>query len=436
VIPQSRAQAGRSLLPALAGMALASAGLVMAFNYFVVRTSSILSVWDLRYDLVGLEPQGPGGWTDDWLWHQGAPFKYRLLGKLPIWAVDQGLQQLGVKGDLAFYYGFVAALLACLFLALLTLGALTRALAEEAWGPQPRGAQLSVAAIAMALFALSPPILFFCKHPVHGSANDVLGYFLMAAVLLLALRQRLAAASAVAVLAVFCRETTLLAPFALLFFAHVPLRRRLAAALPPVAVFLAYRALWPGSYDAAGAASANFERPLETLGFAMLVFGPVWIFGVLGCRYLAGRGALAPGLRGLLRSFPWAVALTLCVTLLFARLREIRIAYILCVYFVPFAALWLHRFGGRLAALARSRGALLWAATVLVAMFRLRVWLLPVSKAQRYRLESELGAVFLGYAQWPQYNWVLTTVVYLGLFLLALPLLARRWTDGETATQP
>ncbi|MBV8062880.1 MAG: hypothetical protein JOY51_04745, partial [Nevskia sp.] len=108
-----------ALAPTLASVALVIAALVLATNFFLVRTSSIANVDELRYDLAGLDPQAaPANWTGDWLWHQPAPYKYRLLGKLPLWAAAAALEQLGVGRDLAFYYSFIACLLAGLFLAL------------------------------------------------------------------------------------------------------------------------------------------------------------------------------------------------------------------------------------------------------------------------------------------------------------------------------
>lgn len=415
---------GGGRLAGLAGLALVLAALVLAANYWLVRTSSIASVDELRYELSGLDPQqATSTWRDDWLWRQPAPFKYRLLGKLPLWAASEALQRAGLDPDRAFHHAFVACLFLFLFLTLLQLGAFTRALAAEVCGPLPPARQLRVAGVAMVLFVLSPPVLFLCKYPVHGSPNDLLGYFLMLAALHLGWRGRVAAACAVSTLAVFCRETTLLVPFALLFFRHVPLPARLGAALLPVAAFLAYRALWPGSYDALAGARANFALPLETLGFTLLVFGPLWILGPLGWRELAHSTAgRAPALAALLRSFIPAAALVLGVTLLLGRMREIRIAAVLFVYVVPLSALWLYRCRVSLLRLLRSRYYLLWGLAAAAAVFRLRVWLLPRGAGDYATLASKLGVLFTGYTNTPQYNWMVISMVYLWLSLLALPL--------------
>lgn len=424
--------APRGLLPAMAACACVLAALVLAANLWLVHTSSIANIDELRYELSGFTPaDAPGGWIEAWLWHQPAPFKYRLLGKLPLWAATAAMQHLGMAPEPAFYRAFIACQFLFLLLTLLQLGALTRAVATDALGTLSGTGQMAVAGGAMLLCAASAPILFFDKYPVHGTPNDLLGYFLMAAALHLAWRLRLAAFCALAVLAVFCRETTLLIPFALLFFRHVPLPRRLAAALLPAAVFLAYRALWPGLYDAGSGAAANFIQPLETLAFGLLVFGPLWLLGLLGARDLARLEARqVPALAGLLRSFPAAVLLALALTLLAGRLREIRIAFMLCVYFVPFAAIWLYRYRRRLAALLRNRWYLLWGVASAAAVFRLRVWLLPASAADYAALASRLGLWFTGYTNTPQYNWVVVGMVYLWLLLLALPLAALPWKDG------
>lgn len=424
--------AARSLLPAMAACAFVLAALVLAANLWLVRTSSIANVDELRYELGGLTPaNAPGDWIESWLWRQPAPFKYRVLGKLPLWAAMAAMQQAGVAPEPAFYRAFIACQFLFLFLTLLQLGALTRSVAADTLGPLSTRGQLAVAGGAMLLCAASPPILFFDKYPVHGTPNDLLGYFLMAAGLQLAWRLHLAAFCALAALAVLCRETTLLIPFALLFFRHIPLPRRLAAALLPAAVFLAYRTLWPGPYDPRSGAGANFTQPLETLAFALLVFGPLWVLGLLGARDLGRLEARqVPALAGLLRSFPAAVALALAVTLLAGRVREIRIAFMLCVYFVPFAAIWAYRYRQRLAALLCNRWYLLWGAASAAAVFRLRVWLLPADAADHAALASRLGLWFTGYTNTPQYNWVVIGMVYLWLFLLALPLAALRREDG------
>ncbi|MDR3414578.1 MAG: hypothetical protein P4L83_00195 [Nevskia sp.] len=227
----------RGWTAALLALSALLAALVVAANHYLVPVSALTNPEELRADLMGYRGfDVPATWVDEYLWRQEAPHKYRILGKLPLWAV-YALQRPGptaAERDVAFFRSFLACSFGTLLLALAMLAAFARRMVLDTFGALPPGRVATLQAAAMAMFALCAPVLLFAKFAIHGGPNDFLGYFLMLAGLHLAWRGRLKACCAVSALAVFCRETTLLVPFLLLFYPGVQWRRRALLALLPV----------------------------------------------------------------------------------------------------------------------------------------------------------------------------------------------------------
>lgn len=186
--------------------------------------------------------------------------------------------------------------------------------------------------------------------------------------------------------------------------------------------------LWSGSYDPTGGARMNLAIPVQSLAFLFLVFGPLWLPGLMGYWRLRREQVQPPALRAMVRAFPWAVVLTLAVVVSFARVREIRILYVLSIWLVPFSLLWLYRRRAHLAALLKEKYFALWVLALLVAMLRLRVWLFPPDQEAHRRLENVLGIMFTGFYHGPQAYWIPITLGYLFLFMMCVPLaLPLRW---------
>ena len=399
---------------------------VVAGNACLVSVSDLTSIDELRANLIGWNSVHPSsGWISDWLWHQDAPFKYRILGKLPVWCFYRMGVAFGFAPEPSFYFAYLLACCMSLALALYALGLfLPRFLVDTGAVLDSRGEML-VAGTGMLLFSSSAPVLLFSKFPVHGGPNDFLGYGLMLSIVYLAWIGRWRACIAVAMLAALCRETTLLAGLMVLFIGGAPMRSRLLVVSSALAVLAALRLLLPGSYNPFEAAILNLEVPLQSLAFLFLTLGPLWVVGVLGYRLLKSdlRLDAKDPVRALVSSFPLALGLSGAITLLLARVREIRILFVLFLYVIPFAMYWLWSCRQRLLATVRSAYFGMWILAAVVLAFRVRVWLMPADAEGHQRMEAVLGTLFTGFVSDHRFNWISVTVACFFLSLLGLPLL-------------
>lgn len=288
------------------------------------------------YEIAGrLWNTNPEDWIDVWFFGQEAPFKYRILAKIPIYLSYTTLTSFNIDHFEAFYSAYV--LWTLIFLGLFLWFA-ARFVAEYLVllesNLQPYRYRLFI--LAATVLACLPPVLYAFKFPVHGSPNDFLGYLLVALGLLSLIKARYGWFILWALLGVFCRETNaiLLLPF--LLVRDVALRKRLGVIAAVILVTVVYRALWQDSYNPLDAASHNLQYPLESMAFVFLAFGPVWVLGVMG-HYARGTNQTAHGLVSAIHSsFYVAIVAVLLVVLLFARLREIRLEYVLWFYIVPY----------------------------------------------------------------------------------------------------
>lgn len=428
----------RALLLALA--ALAVAGMLVLFYKYAVKPSCIENAAEMRYELV-CRTGNAATCIDDWMWDQRTPYKYRILGRVPIWVLYEAGMALGIDRDHAALYAFSACLLLFTTATLFLLGRLTQALLERLYPGLPQRTRRLLMGLGWLLFLTSPPILFFVKYPVRGAPSDMLGYALMIWALLLLAQRRIRAFGVLSVIAVFCRETTLLIPFMFLFFDPLPLRRKLLPALLPVAVLAAYRAAWPGTYPLIEAGILlNLKVPVETLGFLLLTFGPLWVLAPLGWAVLRRMPAARDDafVRMLTASFPWGFLLTMAICTAFTSLWEIRTAYILLFWFVPFSTIALYQERARILALLRNRYFLFFALAVLIETLRFWFWMHPLSYDELYARAKMFDNIFYGYWDRPKQAWVGILVTYLPLTVLCLPLLTlalpRRGGAGEPQT--
>jgi hypothetical protein len=392
-----------------------------------VKASSIDNIDELRYELMHLGRNAAStDWIEAWMWgDQPAPFNYRVLGKLAVWPLYQAMSFLGVEPQRAFYDAYVVCSLAFLSTTILMLGWLMGEWARRIAPDRPAADRQVLAGLALALFALSAPILFFVKFPIHGTPNDLIGYTLMLLALHCLSRQRIMAFVAVSVIAVFCRETTLLMSFIFLLFHPQPILRKLPAALLPVAELVLFRELWPGSYDALRGGRENLRVPMESAGFVLLTFGPLWILGALDYADLR-KLKPAPGdplLRMLTASFPYALLLTLGIATLLASLWEMRIVFMLFFYFIPFSVIAIHNRRRNIVALFRNKYVLLFIAASTAATFRFWIWMHPSDPGELVRRAQQFDFIFYGYINSPQHNWINVLTVYVFLFLASLPIL-------------
>lgn len=424
----------------LAFSALVLAIVITSAQLFLIKPSSIGDVDQFRLELSGLTPKAASSsWIDGWMWGQTAPFKYRILGRLLIWS---GYKVIGgvvpdISAENALYYSSIANQFILLAATLYALGMFTRKLAGQLLSGMDEEAGYLLAIGSILIFSLSPSILFFTKFPVHGTSNDLLGYLLTLAALYSLLEKKLLVFCAVATIGVFCRETTLLTPFIFLFFYRYPLFKKMVVVSIPLFVFVVYRIAWPGTYDPLVGNRINIAKPLETIIFAFLIFGPLWITGLLGYFRCNARIAEQAAARWFVTSFPWAILLVSIITFLFSNLREIRIPFMLFFYFVPFSVIWIYENRNQIKNLLRKKFFVLYIIASIVVVFRLWLWMVPATTEELMALRDSIGTVLTGYMVRMQIgdiqiygpipsrydNWTAIVAFYLFLFLTSLPFL-------------
>jgi hypothetical protein len=243
--------------------------LVFLVNHRFVGGSSIASPDALSWDLIGRD-HPPVQWIDDWMWHQDAPYKFRILGKLPVWAAWRLF--FSGQGSQGFLVSFTFWGLAWLIATLLAFYSYLEVLAAEIpWKPgghtpprHPGAAEGNPSGVLPLLgclfFLASPPILFAFKFPVHMTPNDLLGYFLTVLGLTALLKGRTLQVCGIACLAAWCRETTLIVPVAYVLTTRDPWKRRLLLTSLPFLCWVVPRVIWWTPYNAAGG------RSLQLLG--------------------------------------------------------------------------------------------------------------------------------------------------------------------------
>ena len=194
------------------------------------------------FELVGSHWRHPEPWLHGWFFDQAAPFKYRLLGKIPLYLTYRAFETV-LRPLPALYYAYL--LWSWLFLALaLRLGAdlcveiLKRTLPDANIGE--RAMQVS----ALVLLALCPPLMLAFKFPVHGSPNDLLAYALIAQACLSLIREQYRQFVLWMLLAVPCRETNLIMLLPFVMLRKPDWRFRFGMAALVLGANLVYRGLW------------------------------------------------------------------------------------------------------------------------------------------------------------------------------------------------
>ena len=369
----------------------------------------------LAFELVGNDANKPVEvWVDDWMWRAAPPANARLLAKLPIYASYRVARGLGVA-PLTALFGSYRAWTAVFLFAFLSLGARCCANTTRYFTPTPLASPRLLEIVAMCALAALPPVLFACKFPVHGSPNEFLGYALIAAAMQALLAGKLGRYVLFALCGIPCRETNLLTLLPLLVMGPGSVLARGTTALAIVVLSAVFHSLVGSSYDPLAGAHHNWEYPWESAGFAYLAFGPLWLtavgYGLHAARCVQHRDAV--------RWLCCAALSVLCVAaivLCFARVREIRILFVLYIYVVPLGLLGVQHFLGDM---TRGRRLLLSAAVLVGAAltFRLYVALLPTDAEDFARKANALASLYGGFGS----GWQALFFTY---FLLALPALA------------
>lgn len=418
------------LYPFLWAMLLAA--MVFAANQFFtssIKNSApgdpfISNMYSFSLELAGEKFKAPEVWIHEWFFKQEAPFKYRFLAKLPIYASYQLLMGFGLEQLPALYGAYMfwlfVFLLAFLILASLLVTSIVRRFYLPSEAPDPQRLFM-VSALCL---SLSAPVLWAFKFPVHGSPNDFLGYCFIAAALLALMHQRFNAFIVLTAISVFCRETNLvvLAPFMLMQALRMPQRVLSAGVL--IGIYLLFRwQMGAGEYDPTEGAAHNRRFPAETISFLFLAFGPFWVLGVAGFIERWRARDTDDFLKALHRSFIPATLLVLVIVFLFARIREIRIEFILFFYFLPYGIYFMLQQGKQ--CLQSFRHPAGWLALLITGLivFRMSLFFTPINAAHDQHLYQSFAHLYGGFG----HGWITIFIAYVAVttWLAATLLLLR-----------
>lgn len=392
------------------------AALPFAIDSWMVEGSSVAAPDALAWDQLG-QNDAPSDWMDSWMWHQEAPYKYRILGKLPVWLCWK--LSAGTRGGDPLVW-FVAWGFLCLLATLFALRHYLRHLMESARASRPDALALA----GCLLFVLAPPALFAFKFPLHTTPNDLLGYFLVTLGLSAAIRNQARRMCLVSCAGVFCRETALLVPFAFLLTSPDPWRKRLAWSAAPLLCWGALRVLWWEPYRPVEGGLYNLIHPWETLCFLFLLFAPFWPVMVAGWARARRLARQEPQWRAFTRILPWAASLLFLVTLLLARVRELRVLFVLFPFVLPLVLVWWSSDGAHAIRTLRRKRTMILAGVVLAIVIWMRSTLVATSREQALAVWNQLRHFYGGYGK----GWLDIAYAYLFLTLIALILVlsARR----------
>ncbi|RKZ72894.1 MAG: hypothetical protein DRR19_31545 [Candidatus Parabeggiatoa sp. nov. 1] len=398
---------------------IALIALIFYFNIHLLSGSSLQHPLALAYELAGNSFNEPSRqWINQWMWEQGSPFKFRILGKLPVWLTYQAFDSPTADAALIFYNSFIFWGFVWMSATLITLYFYLKMLFKALPSTQPH--HLTLSFIGCLLFLTAPPILAGFKFPVHTAPNDLLGYFLILLGVIMILKNKPIAMCIIASIAVFCRETTLIVPFLYLITSRDTLKNRAFFSLFPVVVWVCYRVVGWEHYSASSGAQHNFEYPYETMAFLFLVFGFLWIFSIMGFLELRKTlGANGDMWNMLAKAFPWIIALVLCINLFLARIREIRISFIIFFLIIPFAVAWVVKNTQTIKKTFQNKWFWLYILVTTFIVIRFRILMMPISSQEHLQYLSKWAHFYDGFGG----GWLNIFPFYLFIALITIPII-------------
>jgi hypothetical protein len=309
-------------------------------SYFIILFILMVSVFSLNCVLNGsiarplnlaVELESPKSAPQDWQQQTRIPMKYRALFR---WIVKgtwlSFLPNSGARGFYATYvfwsfvFFFSTAVALYYWLRMLDFGKL-------------------LSFLGCIIFLSSPPVALAYVYPVH-TREDPLAYLLVILGMIAVLRSEVTAVILISILGSLTRETTLIVPFVYLFYTKETLPVRFLVCLVSVSTMIGIRFfLGYQSYNSLVEGWAfNLRRLPETILFLFMVYGVFWIPSLAGIyQRWKNRASLSYYWRILLSSTPACLGLILGTNLIFARIREIRIAFLSFPWIIPMALGWL-----------------------------------------------------------------------------------------------
>ena len=379
----------------------------------------ITNTYSFSFELAGHDYKEPELWIDKWFFEQPAPFKYRLLAKIPIFATYKFIVQFGVDKINAIYSSYMIWTNIFIFAFLFYSGKLISAL-TLALDPSCKMDRETIFYISTLILALSPPVLFAFKFPIHGSPNDFLGYCLISLSLLSLLNQQIGRFVYFVIAGLFCRETNLIVLIPFVFITNISLPKRIAISTAVFSIFLLYRLGWQGSYKPTSGYLHNINFPFESMLFIFMVFSIFWVLGVLGYNYVRQRPAPHNSLvESINKTFVGVTTLVFLIFFGLARVREIRLEFILFFYFIPYGLVYsIHQWKSWMTIVKSYKIILVFIITAIFT-FKASVELMPADIDTSHQLLYRYGNFYGGQGE----GWRLEFLPYLAITLVVICLI-------------
>ena len=213
----------------------------------IIQGSYTQNYQTLAFELAGKDHEAPPQqWIEKWMWHKGSPYKYRILGKLPVWLIWKV-----TKGDnpgKTFYWIYLLWLFVFAYAAITAVYFYLKTLFTNI----PKRASPFAQNIAFGgsiLFYLIPAFLFAFKFPGHTKVIDILAYFLLTLGVYSIIRRRLSWMIMISSIGIFCHETLLIVPLIYFIVGKETFMKKCLYAGIPFIIWFVYRMLWWGMYN-------------------------------------------------------------------------------------------------------------------------------------------------------------------------------------------
>jgi len=371
------------------------------------------------YELAGNDFQEPPKeWIENWFYNQPSPFKYRVLAKVPIWLTYRFLQEYSyfISEFDAFYFSYliwtyffvVAFLFLCHRFSVYFLSDILDDKLIFLESP-------IINFFIFLIIIICPPVLFAFKFPIHGSPNDFLGYTLILLCLILIRSGKIILFTFFCLVSLLCRETNLIVLLPFVFLREVTLLKKLLVVIFAIAFLLVYRMAFPGTYDPFSGSMHNLNFPYESILFMFMIFGFLWCLGFAGWFELRKKPN-SDFIKSLVRSFIISIALVLIINLIFARIREIRIGFIVFFYFIPFSLYYLYLNIELFKKLISIIYFWLLIASLALVVLLVYIQILPIDEIDYSNKISIFNQFYGGFGG----GWINIFIIYLFLFLIML----------------
>jgi len=380
--------------------------------YFVILFFLLVFIFFLNCALDGSiasplhlarELESPRSAPQDWVLQTQIPMKYRALFS---WIVrGTWLSLLPNSGANGFYATYLFWSFVFFYAAVIALYYWLRMLEFDKL----------LSFLGCILFLGSPPVTLAYVWPVH-TREDPLAYLLVILGIIAVSRSEVTMLVIISMLGGLTRETTLIVPFVYLFYTRESFHKKFLVFLLSVSSVIGIRVLLGYQpYNPLHGGIYNFGHLPETIIFLFLTYGVLWMPS-LATMYnkWKKRASFSYSWRVLVSSAPACLGLILGTNLIFARVREIRISFLMFPWIIPMCLCWLRANSSRFKPLFSKR--YYWLCTVFVFVF---LYFVFISLLELTNFGVHLGAV-------SSRLWRITGYVHLFLTLvIVLPILLK-----------